>query len=154
MNLISKFGKVLVSSGESVLMQQYKKMYGHQIGKTSRSGHKAFAKIVDNKEVITGLDREGSVISKITRDIKDVRKNIGSGTSHTEIFKDGKLISVTDTRMATNFRKSTTHFADGSVTCRVWDCPNAIGTLKIINIPSVYAKGTNDIVVNTKMFKA
>ena len=67
MNLISKFGKVLVSSGESVLMQQYKKFVEDKIKATimslkmtTKKLHEYDPKVVDilNEEILLNFKEE------------------------------------------------------------------------------------------------
>ena len=152
MNLINSIGNAMVKRGEALLMKGYEKQFGRQLGTVSRNGNKAFSKFVGNNEIVTGLDRQGNVISKITREVGEVHNNIGSGTVHTERFRDGKLTSVTDTRLATNYRNSLTHYADGSAVYRIWDCPNGVAELKTLTIPSVYTKGSDAPVLTRKSF--
>jgi len=148
--MLEKLGQALVSRGENILMKQYSKQYGHQIGKISKNGHKAFFKFDKGKEVITGLDRQGNVISKITRDIADVKGNVGSGTIHTERFRDGKLFSVTDVRLATNFRDIFTRYADSSaVRKRLLLNPHGRWHLETSRIASVYSKTSEPAIVTS-----
>lgn len=155
MSFINSLGKKLVSGGETLLMKDYVKQYGKQIGKVSRNGQRAFSRFEGNKEIITGLDREGNVISKITRDISGVHNNVGEGTIHTERFRDGILISTTDARLATNYRDILTHYSDGSVLRKTLYGSDGGWKLDTTVIPSVYAKnGVPKIVTTTKTFNA
>lgn len=154
MSFINSIGKKLVSGGETLLIKDYVNRYGKQIGKVSRNGHKAFSRFEGNKEIITGLDREGNVISKITRDISGVHNNIGEGTIHTERFRDGVLTSTTDARLATNYRDILTHYSDGSVLRKTLYRPDGGWKLDTTVIPSVYEKGIPKIVTTTKTFNA
>lgn len=146
-------GKGLVSLGESCLMKEYVKQYGKQIGKVSRSGHKAFSRFEGSKEIITGLDRQGNVISKIARDVPGVKGNVGNGTIHAERFRDGVLTSTTDVKLATNFRDVLTHYADGSALRKTLYRPEDVWKLDTTIIPSVYEKNAgSQIITTTKTF--
>lgn len=152
--LIIKIGKSLISKGENILMKRYVKQYGQQIGRVSKNGHKAFSKLEDGKEVVTGLDSNGNVISKITKDILWGIDKVISGTSHCERFKDGVLTSVSDTRLATNFRDVFTRFADSSATRkRLTLNVHNRWSVETARMSSVYSKTTNQpYSVTTKCF--
>jgi hypothetical protein len=112
--MLERLGNALAAIGDSILMKHYTKKYGAQIGKVSKSGYKAFCKVKAGKEVVTGLDRKGNVVSIIKRDIRFIKNSVGVGNVHTERFRDGKQISVTDMKLATNFRDIFTRFLDSS----------------------------------------
>ena len=155
MSFINSIGKKLVSGGETLLMKDYVNRYGKQIGKVSRNGHTAFSRFEGNKEIITGLDREGNVISKITRDVSGVRNNIGNGTIHTERFRDGVLTSTTDANLATDFRDVLTHNADGSALRKTLYRHDGGWKLDTTVIPSVYEKNAvPKIATTTRTFNA
>jgi len=118
MNFGINLGKKIIGYGERMAVRELEQIYGKQIGKTAPNGNRAFQKIVGDVKITTGVDREFKEIAQVTSKGDKIRG------SSVKIRKnaDGDIVEVTHSRMATNFRKTTTeNLETGEVTTTVLD---------------------------------
>ena len=102
MSIINSIGLRLQNSGKKLIERQLEQQYGKQIGKVANNGAKAYQRIKDGKIITTGLTWDNKVIAEVRQKGDKIKGSI----TKTRKNRDGDIVEVTHSKLATNYRKN------------------------------------------------
>ncbi len=87
---LRKIGGFFTGLGKKLETKALVGMYGEQVGKTAKNGNRVFKRVEKGVEYITGVDKNGNVISTVTRKKAGTDyyfHHYGAGGTHKKMVK-------------------------------------------------------------------